>query len=121
VDAHPFRHLAEFQPVRAVAIAQQIPRRMVPRKCLQKLSGGPLCRGVCGHRKMHQTSTVMAENHEREQQLERDGGHDEEIARQRARKSAKNFFHEPVRGRRNIFIGNGNVKRSRATEETWRP
>ena len=46
---------------------------------MQKLSGGPLCRGVCGHRKMHQTSTVMAENHEREQQLERDGGHDEEI------------------------------------------
>jgi hypothetical protein len=43
------------------------------------LSGGPLCRGVCGHRKMHQTSTVMAENHEREQQLERDGGHDEEM------------------------------------------
>jgi hypothetical protein len=60
VHAHAFRHLAEFQPVRAVAIAQQIPRRMVPRKCLQKLSGGPFCGGVCGHRKMHQTSTVMA-------------------------------------------------------------
>ncbi len=50
----------------AVAIAQQIPRRFVPRKCSQKLSGGPRCGGVSGHRKMHQTSTVMAENHERD-------------------------------------------------------
>jgi hypothetical protein len=48
-------------------------------KVVGRLSGGPLCGGVCGHRKMHQTSTVMAENHEREQKLERDGGHDEEI------------------------------------------
>ena len=79
LNAHPFRHLAEFQPVRSVAIAQQILQRMVPRKCFQKLSGGPLCGGVSGRRKMHQTSTVMAENHERKQELERDGGHDEEI------------------------------------------
>ena len=79
VNAHRFCHLAEFQPVSAVAIAQQIPRRIVPRKCSQKLSGGPRCGGVSGHRKMHQTSSVMAENHEREQDLERDGGHDEEI------------------------------------------
>jgi hypothetical protein len=31
------------------------------------------------HRKMHQTSKISAENHEREHDLERDRGHDEEI------------------------------------------
>ena len=60
-------------------VAQQILRGVVPGEGLQELSGGPFCGGVGGHSEMHRTSAVMAENHEGEQELERDGGYDEEV------------------------------------------
>ena len=60
-------------------VAQQILRGVVPGEGLQELSGGPFCGGVGGHSEMHRRYAVMAENHEGEQELERDGGYDEEV------------------------------------------
>ena len=63
----------------AVMVAQQIPRGVVPGEGLQELSGSPFCGWVGGYSEIPRTSAVMAENHEGEQELERDGGYDEEV------------------------------------------
>ena len=66
VNAHPFRRLAEFLSVRAVAVAQEIPRRTIPRESLEKLTRRPFRSRVRGYREMHGTSALMVENHEDE-------------------------------------------------------
>jgi hypothetical protein len=65
-NTHPLRCLTKLLSINAVPIAQQIARGMVPRECLQKLTGCPFCCGVRGHSEMKRTSAVMVENHKDE-------------------------------------------------------
>src|SRR6266478_5104787 len=51
VNAHPFRRLAEFLSVRAVAVAQEIPRHTIPRESLEKLMRRPFRCRVRGNRR----------------------------------------------------------------------
>src|SRR6267378_5111407 len=78
-NAHPFRGLTELLSVNTIAVAQQTTRGVVPRECFRKLTGCPFCSGVRGRSEMNRTSAVMAENHEGEQELKRDGGHHKEV------------------------------------------
>ena len=65
-NTHRFRRLTELLTVRAVAVAQQVTRGVVPGESFQKLTGCPFCCGVSGHREMNRTSAVLIENHKDE-------------------------------------------------------
>src|SRR5260370_2962144 len=79
VNAHPSSCLTKLLSIDCVAVAQQVPRGIVPRECFQKLSSSPFACLVSGHSEMHRTSPIMAKNHEGEQELKSDGRHDEEV------------------------------------------
>ena len=66
----------------AVAVMQQISRRQVVRKGISKLLGGSRRGRITGHGDMHDTSPIVGQHDEHEQQAERDGGHDNEVGSQ---------------------------------------
>jgi hypothetical protein len=62
-----------------IAIVHEIPGRVVFRKGLAELLCGPCSRGVVGDGDVDDSSSVVRENHEYEQELVGNRWHDEEI------------------------------------------
>ena len=62
-----------------IAIVEEIPRRLVLRKDIPKLLRRPRRCWTLGDRHVGDSSTVMRDDHEHEQQSERDRRHDEEV------------------------------------------
>ena len=62
-----------------IAIVEEIPRRLVLRKGVAKLLCGPGRRRMLGDRHVDDSSTVVREDDEHEEQPERDRRHDEEV------------------------------------------
>lgn len=65
--------------VNAVTIAQEIPGGLVPRERLDHLLGRPRRRWVLGDVEVHDTPSLIGEDHEHEEHAEDDGRHGEEI------------------------------------------
>src|SRR4029450_6038776 len=71
----PDEHIA----VDRVPIAEQVPGRGLFREALDKLVSGPGGGGMVGGVDMDEFSTVVSKDQESEEQLEGEGGHDEEV------------------------------------------
>jgi hypothetical protein len=78
LDAHA-RRRARKRGERVVAIMKEKARGRVFRKRLAELLRRPSCGGMRGDADVHDTPTAMGQDDQHEQQLARDGGHDEEI------------------------------------------
>ena len=79
---HAHRHgRAERLPVCAVPVADQVPRRRVPRECLSDLLCDPRYRRVRRDTEMHDLAALVVEHDEPEQEVERGRGDHEEIDR----------------------------------------
>ena len=79
---HAHRHgRAERLPVCAVPVADQVPRRRVPRECLSDLLCHPRYRRVRRDTEMHDLAALVVEHDEPEQEVERGRGDHEEIDR----------------------------------------
>jgi len=63
-----------------VPIPKEIPRRLVPRKRLAQLLGPPRGAGVVRDRDMHESTPIMGEQYEDEQQTACRGGHHKKSA-----------------------------------------
>jgi hypothetical protein len=81
--ANPHRSdsVRECLPVSSIIVADQIPRRRVPRKCLHDLPRQPLRRRMRGYREPQQPSSTMAHDKKRKQAPERQGRNHTEINR----------------------------------------
>src|SRR5215475_2453147 len=79
--AHPeaFHPPDEDIAVDRVPVAEQVFGRGLFREALDKLVGGPGGRGVVGGVDMDEFSPVVSKDQESEEQLEGEGGHDEEV------------------------------------------
>ena len=62
LDAHRLDLLLELLPKDPIAIAQQIPRRGVPRKGFSHLLRRPLRRGMCGDCKVQDAPALMRQH-----------------------------------------------------------
>jgi len=83
-DAHASDTVVKGLPVDSVAIAEQVPRRGVPRECLGDLLSCPLCCRVLGHVEVHDPPSVMGEHDEDEHDPDRDRRHDEKSTETRS-------------------------------------
>src|SRR4030088_328307 len=81
LDSHRLHLLDEVMAKDAVAVAQKIARRTVPRKRLPELLSSPLGSRVCGHSEMQNSAAVMREHQKHVQDLKPDGRHGEEVER----------------------------------------
>jgi hypothetical protein len=71
--------LLKDSPIDAVAITEEIPRTLVPRKRLNHLLGSLLGCWVLGDVKMHHMAALVGEEHEHEEHAERHSWYGEEI------------------------------------------
>src|SRR6266511_1718049 len=78
-NAHMLEPLPKEGAIDTVAIAQQIPRHCVPRKCLDHLLRRPLGGGMLGDVNVYDTSSFVHEDHEHEEDLVRHGRNRQEI------------------------------------------
>jgi hypothetical protein len=78
MDAHSDRGLSDPRE-RVIAIANEIPRDLVPRKRLAELLGGPRRRGLGGDRHVDDAAPLMRQYDQHEEESTLGGGHDEEI------------------------------------------
>src|SRR4030095_13342476 len=69
----------ERTAVDRVSVAEQVLGRGLFREALDKLVSGPGGGGVVGGVDMDEFSTVVSKDQEAEEQLEGEGGHDEEV------------------------------------------
>src|SRR5215813_12350459 len=79
-EAHVLDTLLKSCPVDAVAVAEQIPRRLIPRKSLDDLLSSPLGGWVLGDVDMHDAPTLVRQHDEHEEYPEGCRRHREEIA-----------------------------------------
>ena len=79
LDPHRLHLFYKLMAEDAVAIAQQILRRAVPRKGFPKLVSGPLRSGMCCHCEVNDAPTLKGQHQEHVQDLEANRGHGEEI------------------------------------------
>src|SRR5262245_10223514 len=68
----------ELSAVDTVTITEQVGRRRIVRECLDKLLGGPRCRGMVGDVEVDEQAAVVAKDDERELQMEGEGRDHEE-------------------------------------------
>src|SRR5262245_50719434 len=73
----PLPHTVE----RVIAIVELVPRRLVPRKGFAKLLGCPCRRWMGGYRYVADTSAIVGNEHQDEQETVGRGRDDEEICR----------------------------------------
>ena len=78
-DLHAFGLDPEGLAVNAVAISEQEPWRLIPRKRLHELRCGPLGGGMFGDVEMHNAPAIMSQNKEHIQDPESNGGYHEEV------------------------------------------
>jgi hypothetical protein len=78
-DAKAGDALSKRGPVEAIAVAQQVARGRVFRKCLDDLLGGPLGAGFGSHVPMHHPASVDRKHQEDIEDAEGRGGHGEEV------------------------------------------
>lgn len=78
-DPHVLHPLPKEGPIDTVAIAPQIPRRLVPRKGLDYLLRSPLGGEMLGHANTDRAPAMTSEHQEDEQHLVRHRGDHEEI------------------------------------------
>jgi hypothetical protein len=57
-DPHVPHALPKGGSINEIPIAKQVSRDVIPRKCLQHLLGGPLCRGMLGDIKVHDAARI---------------------------------------------------------------
>ena len=83
---HAHRHYgrAERLPVCAVPVADQVPRRRVPRKGFANLLRYPIRSRMCRDAEMHDPSALVVEHDEPEQEAERSRGDRETVDRRQA-------------------------------------
>jgi hypothetical protein len=79
LHAHISAHGGEVTSVDGIAIAQHIPRRLVPGKRFPHLLHSPLLRGVFRHPEVHHPASLMREHNENEQHPEARRRHSEKI------------------------------------------
>ena len=70
LHSHISGHGGEVSSVDGIAIAQHIPRRLVPGKRFPHLLHGPLLRGVFRHPEVHHPASLMRQGDENEQDPE---------------------------------------------------
>src|SRR5262245_36003741 len=78
-DPHVLDALPKDRAVYAVAIAQEIAWRLVPRKGLHHLLGRPLGSWMLGHVEMNHASALVRNHHQDEEDSERHGWHGKEV------------------------------------------
>jgi hypothetical protein len=80
-DRHTFDSPPELIAGDTVSITEQVGRSRIIRERLDKLAGGPGCRGMVGDVEVDGQAAVVAKDDEGEQQAEGEGGDDEEVDR----------------------------------------
>jgi hypothetical protein len=78
-DPHVPYPLSKVRPVDTITVAQEIPWGLVPREGVDHLLGGPLRGGLFRDIEMDETSPLMGQDEQDEQDLVGDRRHDEEI------------------------------------------
>ncbi len=84
-NAHRSHAPDEGGTVRAVAIADQVSRCLVPGKSLSHLLGDPFGRGMSGDAEAYQPPAVVAEDHQTIEQFETRRRYDEQVERNNTR------------------------------------
>ena len=79
LDAHVIDTAGELVTVDTIAVTEQISRRAVPGKRFHNLLCGPFRTGRLGHVEMDNPSSVVGQDDEDEQHVERHRGHGEEV------------------------------------------
>src|SRR5262245_41515962 len=72
LDAHVANPPPKRRPIDAIAISQEIPWCLVPRKCFHDLLRRPRGRGMLGYVKAHDSSPFMRQDHKHEEDFVRD-------------------------------------------------
>jgi len=80
-DAHMLHPLPKHSAVDTIAVAQQIPRRLVPGKRLDHLLCRPHRRRMLGDVEVHHTAALVGQDDEHKEHLVRHGRSDKEIHR----------------------------------------
>jgi len=78
-DFHTFGLRLEGGTIDAVAISEQKPRGLVPRKCLEDLGCRPLSCWMLGDIEMNNAPAIMSQNKKHLEDLESHGGNHEEV------------------------------------------
>ena len=101
---HAHRHYgrAERLPVCAVPVADQVPRRRVPRKGFANLLRYPIRGRMCRDAEMHDPSALVVEHDEPEQEAERSRGDRETVDRRQAIGVICKECPPRLRGRRGV-------------------
>src|SRR5882724_2953882 len=78
-DAHGAQSARDDAAIDAIAIADEVTRRFIPRKCLRYLTCNPFCRRICCDVDPDQVSAVEPDDDEGIEQLETDSWNNEQV------------------------------------------
>src|SRR6202163_4311122 len=78
-DAHGAQSACDEAAIDPIAIADEVTRRFIPRKCLRYLTCNPFCRGICCDVDPDQVSAVEPDDDEGIEQIETDRWNNEQV------------------------------------------
>src|ERR1700738_346255 len=102
-DAHGAQSARDDAAIDPVAIADQVARGLIPRKCLRDLTCNPFCRRICCDVDPDEASAVESDNDEGIEQAETDSWNNEKVHGGNARRVVTQEGSPSLAGRRPSF------------------